>query len=324
MNACTATRSIRAGSSSSTNPSSRMLLHSLNPARRGAARAPVPSKSCDGSGSCSPSRSRSPRSTSFVKAKRADRSRGPTTSARSAGSRSRWRCSRVMFVIAQIPSRFVAPAAGVLAAGILGNSLSAAWNDMEVPNPLVIGGEHALRRVQPRRRLGAHRHPPARLRDRRLADPEPRPAAPDARGPRRARSRAFRRLFDERRAARHLGPDKTSTIAAEVGYHDCMSLSTEPLFVPCARIARRSRAARRPAHAGRARGRRAARSPTARTSGSRSSTRTRERGATSSSTRTTAWTPGSSPGCRARAPGSTTTTSRASGSASPAGACARI
>ena len=48
-----------------------------------------------------------------------------------------------MVAISQIPSRFVAPAAGVLAAGILGNSLSAAWNGMEVPNPLVIGGEHA-------------------------------------------------------------------------------------------------------------------------------------------------------------------------------------
>lgn len=50
----------------------------------------------------------------------------------------------LMFVIAQIPSRLVAPAAGILAAGILGNSLSAAWNGMEVPNPLVIGGQHAF------------------------------------------------------------------------------------------------------------------------------------------------------------------------------------
>ncbi len=45
-----------------------------------------------------------------------------------------------MILIAQIPSLLVAPAAGVLAAGILGNSLSAAWNDMEVPNPLLAGG----------------------------------------------------------------------------------------------------------------------------------------------------------------------------------------
>jgi lipoprotein signal peptidase len=49
-----------------------------------------------------------------------------------------------MFLISQIPSRFVPAAAGILAAGILGNSLSAAWNDMAVPNPLVLGGEHAF------------------------------------------------------------------------------------------------------------------------------------------------------------------------------------
>ena len=44
-----------------------------------------------------------------------------------------------MVLIAQIPSVLVAPAAGVLTAGILGNSLSATWNDMEVPNPLLAG-----------------------------------------------------------------------------------------------------------------------------------------------------------------------------------------
>lgn len=49
-----------------------------------------------------------------------------------------------MLVVVRIPSRLVAPAAGVLAAGLLGNCLSAAWNGMEVPNPLVIGGTHAL------------------------------------------------------------------------------------------------------------------------------------------------------------------------------------
>lgn len=47
-----------------------------------------------------------------------------------------------MILVAQIPSLLVAPAAGVLAAGILGNSLSAAWNDMEVPNPLLAGGSN--------------------------------------------------------------------------------------------------------------------------------------------------------------------------------------
>ena len=49
-----------------------------------------------------------------------------------------------MILIAQIPSLLVAPAAGILAAGILGNSLSAAWNDMAVPNPLVVGGDSAF------------------------------------------------------------------------------------------------------------------------------------------------------------------------------------
>ena len=47
-----------------------------------------------------------------------------------------------MILIAQIPSSLVAPAAGVLAAGILGNGLSAAWNDMRVPNPLLAGGDN--------------------------------------------------------------------------------------------------------------------------------------------------------------------------------------
>src|SRR5262249_20177082 len=49
-----------------------------------------------------------------------------------------------MLVIARIPSILVAPAAGVLCAGILGNSLSAAWNGMEVPNPLVIDANPAI------------------------------------------------------------------------------------------------------------------------------------------------------------------------------------
>lgn len=49
-----------------------------------------------------------------------------------------------MVLVTHIPSLLVAPAAGVLAAGLLGNSLSAAWNDMKVPNPLVLGGDHGL------------------------------------------------------------------------------------------------------------------------------------------------------------------------------------
>jgi len=49
-----------------------------------------------------------------------------------------------MVVIARIPSLLVAPAAGVLAGGLLGNSLSAAWNGMEVPNPLVFVGNRGV------------------------------------------------------------------------------------------------------------------------------------------------------------------------------------
>ncbi len=42
-----------------------------------------------------------------------------------------------LLLVTRIPAALVAPAAGLLAAGLLGNSLSAAWNGMEVPNPLV-------------------------------------------------------------------------------------------------------------------------------------------------------------------------------------------
>jgi len=49
-----------------------------------------------------------------------------------------------MAAIARIPSALVAPAAGVVAGGVLGNSLSAAWNGMAVPNPLILGGDNAV------------------------------------------------------------------------------------------------------------------------------------------------------------------------------------
>jgi hypothetical protein len=49
-----------------------------------------------------------------------------------------------MVAIARIPSRLVAPAAGVLAGGIIGNGLSAAYNQMEVPNPIVVQSGHAI------------------------------------------------------------------------------------------------------------------------------------------------------------------------------------
>ena len=42
-----------------------------------------------------------------------------------------------LLFVTRIPTALVAPAAGLLAGGLLGNSLSAAWNGMEVPNPLV-------------------------------------------------------------------------------------------------------------------------------------------------------------------------------------------
>ena len=51
-----------------------------------------------------------------------------------------------MIVVARIPSLLVAPAAGILAAGVLGNGLSAAWNGMEVPNPLLAGSDSAFSR----------------------------------------------------------------------------------------------------------------------------------------------------------------------------------
>lgn len=38
----------------------------------------------------------------------------------------------------RVPSRLVPPAAGILAGGVLGNALSAAWNDLEVPNPIIV------------------------------------------------------------------------------------------------------------------------------------------------------------------------------------------
>jgi len=49
-----------------------------------------------------------------------------------------------MIAVSQIPSALVAPAAGLLAAGLLGNSFSAAGNGMEVPNPLVVSGDSGL------------------------------------------------------------------------------------------------------------------------------------------------------------------------------------
>lgn len=43
--------------------------------------------------------------------------------------------------VVRIPARWIPVAAGLLAGGVLGNTLSAAWNDLVVPNPIVVHGE---------------------------------------------------------------------------------------------------------------------------------------------------------------------------------------
>jgi hypothetical protein len=49
-----------------------------------------------------------------------------------------------LVVVTRIPSALVPPAVGILAGGVLGNAISAAWNDFAVPNPLVITGDDAI------------------------------------------------------------------------------------------------------------------------------------------------------------------------------------
>lgn len=43
-----------------------------------------------------------------------------------------------------MPSLAIPPAAGLLAAGVLGNMTSAAWNGLRVPNPIVVHGDRAV------------------------------------------------------------------------------------------------------------------------------------------------------------------------------------
>jgi lipoprotein signal peptidase len=54
----------------------------------------------------------------------------------------------VLFVailaLVRVPSATIPPAAGLLAAGVLGNMMSAAWNDLRVPNPIVVEGNRAI------------------------------------------------------------------------------------------------------------------------------------------------------------------------------------
>ncbi len=49
-----------------------------------------------------------------------------------------------LLLVTRIPAGMVPPAAGVLLAGVLGNVLSAAWNNLEVPNPILVRGDRAL------------------------------------------------------------------------------------------------------------------------------------------------------------------------------------
>ena len=49
-----------------------------------------------------------------------------------------------LVLVTRVPSHFVPPAAGVLAGGVLGNALSAAWTGLLVPNPLVVTGDDAV------------------------------------------------------------------------------------------------------------------------------------------------------------------------------------
>jgi hypothetical protein len=47
--------------------------------------------------------------------------------------------------LAHVPSRAVAISAGIMSGGVIGNLVSASWNDGGVPNPLVVGsGAHTI------------------------------------------------------------------------------------------------------------------------------------------------------------------------------------
>ena len=49
-----------------------------------------------------------------------------------------------LVLVTRVPALLVPPAAGLLAAGVLGNALSAAWNGLSVPNPIIVRGEDAV------------------------------------------------------------------------------------------------------------------------------------------------------------------------------------
>ena len=45
---------------------------------------------------------------------------------------------------ARFASRLVAVGAGVMVGGVLGNVLSAAWNDLQVPDPIIVFSQHVV------------------------------------------------------------------------------------------------------------------------------------------------------------------------------------
>jgi hypothetical protein len=49
-----------------------------------------------------------------------------------------------VLALVRVPSAPVPPSAGLLAAGVLGNMTSAAWNGLRVPNPIVVEGHRAI------------------------------------------------------------------------------------------------------------------------------------------------------------------------------------
>lgn len=46
--------------------------------------------------------------------------------------------------VARVPSAVVPPAAGLMAGGVLGNALSAAWNGLRVPDPIIASSQDAV------------------------------------------------------------------------------------------------------------------------------------------------------------------------------------
>ena len=122
--------------------------------------------------SCSPwpCRSRSP---TWCTRRERRRRGGRTTSARLAWIALCVVLLAAILALVRVPSAAIPPAAGLLAAGVLGNTMSAAWNGLRVPNPIVVEADRAIARVQPRRHLGARRASCAHDLALGVADPQP-------------------------------------------------------------------------------------------------------------------------------------------------------